>query len=69
MVVGCRIHEGRENSDVRVLRNRCCTEASSGGRIDLEDSVARLAQGTRNVRRWGVRNLWRSLAESFPCMF
>ena len=57
-----RIYEGRENRVVRMFCNRCRIEASSGGWIDLQDSVARVVQGARNVRR--------GLAiESFSCVF
>ena len=42
VVVGRRVHEGGENSVVRVVCDRYCIEASSCGQIDLEDSVARL---------------------------
>ena len=39
VVVGRRVHEGGENSVVRVFCDRYCIEASSCGRIDLEDST------------------------------
>ena len=45
MVVRRRIHGSRDNSVVRVFCSRYRIEASSGGWIDLEDSVARVDQG------------------------
>ena len=45
MVIGRRIHEGRENSVVRVFCDRFCIEAGSGAWIDLENSVARYGLG------------------------
>ena len=69
MVVGRRIHEGRENSVVRVFYDRCCIEAGSGAWIDLENSIVRLVWGGRDARQWGVRNRGRVLAKSFSYMF
>ena len=47
MVVGHRIHESREYSDVRVLCNRCRIKVNSGDWVNLEDSVARVVHGGR----------------------
>ena len=51
MVVEHQIHESRENSVVRVLCSRCRIQAKSGGRINLEDSVARVVNDGCGVRR------------------
>ena len=69
MVVGRQIHEGRENIVVRVFCDRYCIDASSGGWIDLEDSIARLVLRGRDVRQKYVGTLRRILAERFSYMF
>ena len=50
MVIGYRIHQGREYSVVRGYCNRCHVEANSGDGVNLENSVARVVCGVRGIR-------------------
>ena len=69
MVVGRRVQEGGEDSVRRVFCGRYCIEASSCGRIDLEDSIALLVERGRDVRqRYAGARRW-VLAESRPYVF